>query len=211
MSDRLSELLPWYVNGSLDAGERAWVEQELRAHPEAAGELDWYRSLRDSVQADLPAVSDEIGLERALARIRAERPSPAARIEPAAPSLAGRVSRWLSGWGMTPAFAAAAVVVLVQAGFIAHLLSQATPEREFRSLRPGAATGGAVLRINLKPEATEKDIRSLLREIGGRLVAGPGQLGDYYVEVPANREAAALARLQASPIVDAAAAIPGRD
>ena len=39
MSERLTELLPWYVNGTLAENDRRWVDEYLAEHPEARGEL----------------------------------------------------------------------------------------------------------------------------------------------------------------------------
>jgi hypothetical protein len=49
----------------------------------------------------------------------------------------------------------------------------------------------------------------LMVQVQGVLAGGPGQLGDYYVRVPAGSEAAALAKVQSAPIVQAAALAPG--
>ena len=70
--DRLTELLPWYVNGTLAANDQAWVDTYLAEHPEARGELAWYRSLQAQILADEPEVSDEIGLDRVMAKIKAD-------------------------------------------------------------------------------------------------------------------------------------------
>jgi len=45
--------------------------------------------------------------------------------------------------------------------------------------------------------------------VQGELAGGPGQLGDYYLRVPAGTEAAALARVQSAPIVQTASLAPG--
>jgi hypothetical protein len=66
-----------------------------------------------------------------------------------------------------------------------------------------------MLKISFAPDAKETDIRMLLVQVNGVLAGGPGQLGDYYVRVPAGSEAAALAQVQRTPIVQAAALAPG--
>jgi anti-sigma factor RsiW len=79
MKSRFDELLPFYVNGTLNEADRAWVEEYLREHPTAGAELRWYESLQTKLREDLPPVSSEVGLERAMQRIHAERPAPARR------------------------------------------------------------------------------------------------------------------------------------
>ena len=77
MKSRFDELLPFYVNGTLEESDRAWVDEYLREHPKSAAELQWYRTLQDTMQRDAPAVSAEVGLDKVMARIRGERaPSP---------------------------------------------------------------------------------------------------------------------------------------
>jgi len=45
--------------------------------------------------------------------------------------------------------------------------------------------------------------------VQGTLTGGPGQLGDYYVRVPAGKEAQAAAKLKGKSIVQAAELAPG--
>jgi anti-sigma factor RsiW len=75
MKSRFDELLPFYVNGTIDPTDREWVDAYLREHPKSAAELQWYRSLQDTMQRDTPAVPAEIGLDKVMARIRAARPT----------------------------------------------------------------------------------------------------------------------------------------
>src|SRR5688572_30251313 len=59
IKDKFDELLPFYVNHTLDAADREWVDAYLREHPKSAAELQWYRTLQDTMQRDAPAVSAE--------------------------------------------------------------------------------------------------------------------------------------------------------
>ena len=211
MNDRFNELLPWYVNDTLPAEDRAWVEEHLRSHPEAVGQLQWYRSLQARLHEDAPTVSDEIGLNRVMARIRAEREAKvrAPRAQQA-PTLMQRLRDWLAGMNMTPAFAGAAAVVLAQAVVIAGLaLRPADESTEIRAIKPSLVEAGPLLKINFKADAKEADIRLLLIEVRGSLAGGPGQLGDYFVRVPAGHVDEAAARLKTSAIVEAVAVVDG--
>jgi anti-sigma factor RsiW len=116
---RFDELLPFFVNGTLGDDDRLFVERWLREHPSAEAELRWARSLQQRLQEDVAAVSSEVGLERTMQRIRAERPKAAA---PAAPvSLASpwqRARDWLATLlpqpMRGPALAGALAVVALQ-------------------------------------------------------------------------------------------------
>ncbi len=201
VNDKFSELLPWYVNSTIGAEDRAWVESHLEANPDARAELDWYRSLQTRVQETAPAVPATIGLARVMHLIRGDRPT-----------LAERVRAFFFGdAGLRPAFALAGLaLVAVQAGFIFNLTREAqddTAEMRARHLTPVAE--GPLLKLNIAPDTKEADLRHLLMSVQGSLAGGPGQLGDYYVRVPAGKEAAALEQLRASPIVQAVTLAPG--
>jgi anti-sigma factor RsiW len=174
MNERFDELLPWYVNGSLSAEDRAWVDRYLAEHPEAQAELDWYRSLSARLQDNAPAVPETIGLAKAMTLIRGDRPS-----------FAERVTAFFGAFGVRPvtAFAGLAIIAL-QGGFILNLL-------------------------NTAQDAKEAEIRHLLMSVQGHLAGGPGQLGDYFVVVPAGKEAAVAEQLKSNPIVQAVSLAPG--
>jgi hypothetical protein len=217
---RFDELLPFYVNGTLAEADRAWVDEWLRDHPHARAELHWAKSLQTRLQEDVPPVSSEVGMERALKRIRTEGPQPERARRAAPPSLferAGEFFRSLVPQPMLrPAFAGAVAVVALQAVAIVHLLGEREDDvAQIRALQGSAVVDkGPYLKLNFKADAREADIRLLLVEVNGSLAAGPGQLGDYYVRVPASQLAAVTEKVKASGIVDGVAvvdALPARN
>jgi hypothetical protein len=212
---RFDELLPFFVNGTLGDDDRLFVERWLLEHPGADVELRWTHSLQQRLQEDVVAVSSEVGLERALQRMRAERKqaAPAARLSPwqrARDWLASLVPQPMRG----PALAAALAVVALQGVVIGSLMSERDAWDAIRSPKPSiTAESGPYLKVNFKPDAREADIRLLLIGVQGSLAAGPGQLGDYYVRIPKAQLAAATAALQASAVVEGVSvvdALPGR-
>lgn len=200
MSKRFEELLPWYVNGSLGAEDRAWVEAYLAQNPEARSELDWYRSLQARVQENTPPVPATIGLARTMRLIQGDRPT-----------FAERVGAFFGNFGMRPSYAIAGLALMaIQGGVILNLLGNAREDAdEIRALHAVAVKEAPMLKVSFAPDAKEADIRMLLVQVQGELAGGPGQLGDYYLRVPAGSEATALARVQAAPIVQAASLSPG--
>lgn len=220
------ELLPFYVNGTLEDASRERVDAYLRAHPAAEGELRWHRTLQQRLREDVPAVSSEVGLDRAMARIRAERTERTERTErgpdraaagaraPAAPvpSLGRRLADWLGGLVpqpmLRPALAAALSVVAVQALVIGGMVGQPADTSEFRAV-PGAPVveTGPWLKVNFKADAREADIRLLLVQVNAQLASGPGQLGDYYLRLPEGGLPVAERTLRASPLVEAVATV----
>ena len=210
MKSRFDELLPFYVNGTLEESDRAWVDEYLREHPKSAAELQWYRTLQDTMQRDAPAVSAEVGLDKVMARIRGERAPARAAAKPTEPSFGERVRGWLAALApqplLRPALAGALAVVVVQGIVIANLAST-DESTELRTVRPTAVDPGPFLKVNFKADAKEADIRMLLVEINGSLAGGPGQLGDWYVRIPEARITAAADKVKASPIVDGVARV----
>lgn len=214
---RFDELLPFYANGTLADDERSFVETWLREHPKSRAELDWYRSLQTKLRDDVPAVSSEVGLERAMARIRAERSPQTTRQARPEPGIGERVRGWLAALMpqplLKPALAGALAVVVAQAVVIANLSGERDDSTEMRAVKPTVVDQGPFLKVNFKTDAREADIRLLLVQTGGSLAGGPTQLGDWFVRVPESRLTAVAEQMKASPIVDGVApvdALPAR-
>ncbi|HUL63466.1 MAG TPA: hypothetical protein VLW55_02510 [Burkholderiaceae bacterium] len=198
-NERFAELLPWYVNGSIDATDRAWVDRYLSEHPDARAELSWYRSLQTRIQESVPAVPATIGLSRAMKLIRGD-----------TPTFVERITALFGGVALRPAVTYALLaVVVVQGGLMANMFNQAREADEMRALRAQTVEEGPLLKVNFAPDAKESDIRLLLVSVQGTLTGGPGQLGDYYVRVPAGKEEQAVAKLKGKPIVQAVELAPG--
>jgi hypothetical protein len=211
MKARFDELLPFYVNGTLSEADRAWVDDYLRQHPGAAAELRWYESLQTRLREDLPPVSSEVGLERALRRIRSEGPAPVLARQAAGPSLADRLRDFFASITpqavLRPVLAGALAVIALQAVVIVQMAGE-DDASQLRSIPPGSVVEkGPYVKLNFKPEAREADIRMLLVEVHGSLAAGPSQLGDYYVRIPESQLPAVTERLKAHVIVEAVAVV----
>jgi hypothetical protein len=197
---RFDELVPFYVNGTLGADDRVWFERYLKEHPEAASEVDWYRSLQRRIHDNAPAVPATIGLARAMTLIRGDQPT-----------FAERIAAFFGFLGMRPAVALAGLAIIAVQGGVILQMRDATENdaTELRTLKATVAKEGPMLKINFAPDAKEADIRHLLMSVQGRLAGGPGQLGDYFVIVPPGKEAAIADKLKSDPIVQAVALAPG--
>jgi len=199
-TERFNELLPWYVNGTLSDEDRAWVERHMAEHPDARAELGWYQSLQSRMLDSTPAVPATIGLSKVMRLIQGDRPT-----------IAERISAFFGDFGMRPAMALAGfALVAIQGGVIFNLMLGAQEdESEIRALKATRVEEGPMLKLNFAPDAKEADIRYLLMSVHGHLAGGPGQLGDYYIRVPAGKEAAIAEQLKTNPIVQAVALAPG--
>lgn len=204
--DHFDELLPWYVNGTLAQDDRMWVDEFMRRHPDAASEFRMQQMLRTTLHENAAAIPADIGLDTLLKRVRQER-----RAAPSTGLLARlneMLGRFFAGFLLTPATATAFAVIVAQAGVIGVLLTggeqDAAPEyARMRAIEgPAAALEGPFLKINFDSNARESDLRFALISVGGTLVAGPSQLGDYFVKVPAARIAAASDQLRANALVE---------
>jgi len=190
--DDASTLLPWYVNGTLDAGEREAVEAHL---------------------AHCVACRQELAFLREVAAATAENGAPApAGVD--VRSLSGRLRR---AWWLTPAPARG--LVAAQAAVIAGLVvwtavMPAAPVATYYATldEPAqpAAPGGR-LQLVFAADTTEERLRALLLDHKLRLVAGPSPLGVYTVAVEAegmDGVAAMVEDLLAKPQIRLAAPLP---
>ena len=198
MSDdlRFQELSRKAAAGTLLAAEREWLDAYLRAHADRRVELDWDAAFADAIHEEVARMPARPGWERTAGVLGAE-----VTTTPRAGVL-DRLSRWLTesfGWAINVQALAAALVV-VQAGLIAMLAwpSADKPEDLVRATTQNPAPVGPLLRVSFRPELTEARLRQALADIGGEIVAGPGQLGVYLVRVKEGDLSAAAERLRAS-------------
>lgn len=200
MDERFNELLPWYVNGTLSAEDRAWVERYLREHPAARAELEWYHSLKSKIQDSVPQVPSTIGLAKTMLMIRGDRPT-----------LGERISAFFGDFALRPAMALGMfALIAAQSGVIFNMMQRADEdEMQIRALKAVRVDEGPLLKVNFAPEAKEADIRFALVAVQGTLTGGPGQLGDYYIRVPAGKEQQFADRLKSQAIVQAVELVPG--
>ena len=209
---RIWELLPWHVNGSLAERERERVEAHLAACLRCQEEERACRQMAGAVArgGEVAPAPHPVQFQRVLARIeeseREERESTGGRrlLAPLR-SLVRATPRPLRG-----ALVAQAAVILLLVGFLAWSMTRpstapAALQPAYRTLsNPDAApVPTARLRVMFSPQATEKEIRDLLHGIHGEITAGPSPSGAYTVEVPAASDPAGvvLARLRSEPQV----------
>jgi hypothetical protein len=205
MSERARwlELLPFYLNGTLDPVDRAWVQEYLERNPDVRPQLEFQEALRGTlitgVERSVEAVPATIGLPSTLSRIRARSPR-------------SRLLEWVfstrtdSGWRIAPVLVAALLVIGVQSLML--MQPQREPVASVRSIGRSLADG-PLLRVNFKPEARESDMRLLLIETRALIVAGPTRLGDYYVKTVPERLSETRSLIGRSPLVQQVDEVPG--
>lgn len=176
--EQVEMLLPYYVNGTLDAAEKQQVESVLKQHPSLRDELTFLRKLQTEVQA-MPAAGNspgELGLRRLQQQLPAS--SQPKQISP----------RWR--W----AAVAAAFLLVVQ-----------TSVMMLTSVPGGYQQAGEqqtpLLIITFEPQATEAEIRQLLLQNQLTIVEGPSALGLYKLSAATEPETL-LQSLQQSDLVE---------
>ncbi|PYQ59527.1 MAG: hypothetical protein DMF53_18620 [Acidobacteria bacterium] len=203
---RVWELLPWYVNGSLAERERERVETHLAACLRCQEEERICRRTAGEVAkgGEVAPAPHPVQLQRMLARIeeseREEKESAGPwRLLAPLRSLVQATPRPLRG-----ALVAQAAVILLLVGFLGWSSLRPTNQTFVTKSDPAPAPVPTVrLRVMFSPRATEKEIRELLQGIRGKITAGPSPSGAYVVEVPAAGDPTdvVLARLRSEPQV----------
>ena len=186
-------LLPWFVNGTLDKDELAFVQQHLSACLPCQREVQWLRELRAAcVDGEAAPGASTVfrNLRRQLDEPRAGRGKGASL-----PRLWRRAPSW-SRWAM-----AAQLAVIVALG--AALVPATDGPALYRTLgaRNAAAPTTGTLVVVFDPTTTESDLRRILRKAGARVADGPTETNAYVLKVAAERRVEAAQALRAEPAV----------
>jgi hypothetical protein len=201
MDSESRNLIAWYLNGTLTGADRERVEAALRADHEASEMLTWERMVRSAVREDPEfAVAADHGLARVMQRIRAEAKPVSSRR-----GWYGWFGDLLARFTGPTALALACGVVAVQFAVIVQIWPGKGATEGYSNERsvPGRSQKlDSFLRISFRPDAREDNLRSLLREVHAEVVAGPSQIGDYYIVVAKADVQAALGNLHASTFVE---------
>jgi len=163
-------LLPWFVNGTLDADELAFVERHVAECRLCKDEVEWLRKLYAACIAG-EGSPEAAGALRKL-RQRLEAPPPARRFR--LPQRARPWTHWVIG----------AQLALIL-GLGALWLRDDESAARYRTLgAPGAAsrTAGSLV-VVFDPSAPEAELRRVLREADARVVDGPTRTSAYLLAV----------------------------
>jgi hypothetical protein len=172
----ISDMMPSYVNGTLDDASRRQIENVLKNSPSAQAEVSWLKRLREQIKGDKDIVQlppEDAGLDRLMTLIAAEKSGKVTTIAP----LSASSSKWVK-----PALAIAASVMFAQAIGLFVLFNNGPTADTIRTLAGGAtASQGATLQVTFKPATTESQMRASLALIDGEIIGGPGVLGVYTI------------------------------
>lgn len=179
------ELLPWYVNGSLDADEH----ERVRVHVKECGHCRDDISMLEAVQSAMLDVPEEVSAGAA--------PSAAGRTTERASERLPWWRQWRLAWGLTPLNVRRFTVVQTAAfaSLAAFFLLQPTPGT-FQTLSDAPnqrvadleGRGSLLLRVVFDDELTVGALKSVLREWKLEIIAGPSASGVYTVVGEADAE-----------------------
>jgi hypothetical protein len=214
---RVWELLPWYVNGTLEDREKGLVEEHLAGCALCREEAVRCRAIEAELRGGVETAPSPhpVQLSRLMARIDANREA-AERGWPRLRSLFAATPGAVRGL-----IAAQLAVLVLLAGVSAwrwHDRGTGGPAPLYQTLSDSApATDRAParrLRVVFAEDATERQIRDLLLGIGGQLAGGPSPLGAYTVEIRTAGKAQdpleiLLAHLRSQPLVRFAEPVTG--
>jgi anti-sigma factor RsiW len=192
----IAELLPWYMNGTLEARDRDAVTAHLSDCLACREEAAQCQTLAAAVQVAPDSVwaPGPDRLERLLASIEL--------LEATDVQRGGWRARWRAGmewlgdlfqrtpgpirWGLA---AQAALLVLVVG--LALWPGALLPRAPYRTLAENGENGDrrvglALIHVVFADDITERDMRTLLGRVRGKIVDGPSAVGLYTVEVGAS-------------------------
>ncbi len=194
----VTALLPWYVNGTLEALERARVDEHLGQCVACRHELEEQRAVGALVRSDTVAPALAHALERIHAQIDALRPAPAAN---------ARRPWWQRPALIAPLVGAQFAVIVV----LLLVMLQPPPPAPFHTLSnaPPVTTSGDAVVVVFDDAVPQQRVRELLRGLDARIVDGPNSRGAFTLELPPDHQPDALARLRAAPEVRFAQPAPG--
>jgi len=220
----ISELLPWYANGTLSPSERARVDTHLPHCPDCRQQLAALQMLAESSafagedQAWQPSSAQFAQIMGAIDALESPQ-TQTSRVTQTKPKSVNPFAHCLDWFKATPhpvawLMAAETVAIAVLVLMVAAPPPQQTGPTLFQTFSDDkpAATGLPRLSIVFADDITEREIRALLHAQHGQIVQGPSPLGVYTVHLDATDEGASLAaidRIRAHPKVKLAEALGG--
>lgn len=181
-NDHPAHLLPWYLNGTLNADERQDVESWVVSSPQGQADLQMWQAVRQQARVPVDVPADELAWRRLKAKLPVSR----------------------APWWQ----AAIAAGVLLVAGLQVSILNRDAEIHRPLGETPLADQWRLTLRF--QSSVSLADVESLLNRYDAQLVSGPSALGLYTVAVPRSGQPVdkLLERLRAEAVIVEAAVSP---
>jgi hypothetical protein len=191
------ELLPWFVNGTLEQAERVLVEQHVQGCAACRRERDWLQRLSGAYAQSELAVDGELAFRRLERQLLARDVRVRAGGSPRMRMRTGRLRGLFTANAPWLKFALAMQIGVIVA--LAWAFAVREPPR-FHVLGATPMRAGSNIIVVFDPATRESELRRILREVGARVVDGPTAANGYVLDV-AGTTGAALAHLRAEPVV----------
>lgn len=177
LEDKISLMIPAYLNGALSDAEREEVDKLAAQNPEVAADIEFQRKLKEAVKpSDTEFAPGELGwakLSKAIQETQVE--TVAANDNP----------RQLKFWRYAAAILA--VAVIGQAGMIGTMMSGDKPDAQYVTVSETPLLDNSI-KLSFKSDVTTIEMTSILTEINGNIVSGPSALGLYDVAFKSKSE-----------------------
>ncbi len=160
-------LLPWFVNNTLSLPQHNQVGEHLQHCQRCQNEVTLLQQMRQAVKAAPNQPPGELGLNRLLKKVQAEKKIDQALQETQSGS-------WSRDFAI-----AASLLILLQAGLLIDAWFLSKPLIPLAGLQEH----GIVLQVSFVPTATEEQIRETVSTVHGSFIDGPGQLGIYRIRL----------------------------
>lgn len=167
MTDKnIIELLPWYINNSLDEEENRMVAEALERDHELKKEYELLKSLSATIKSEEIQTPGEIGFARLKRSMKTT-----AQFNEKTEQADSAATRWKF------AAIAASLLLVVQVSFT---LNQTSEQQYYRPLG-SENKAKSTISITFSPNATEQQIREVLLESHAIIVDGPSAAGVYQI------------------------------
>lgn len=198
---RFSELLPFYVNGTLNATDLTWMESYVSGNADAQNEYRFEKLLRDTTRRTASQRTEAEREESLLAELRRARSKTSwwSRLLGVARPTQGGTSGALAI--PIPALVVVGILLIGQAIYIGSTSTHGTKTNAYRNIVAPCAQGPQ-LRLVFKADAKNVDVVVLLRAAEASITAGPSATGEIWVVLPAGASVDTVqAMLRSSPII----------
>jgi anti-sigma factor RsiW len=188
--DKVWELLPWYLNGSIDQVEKELVEQHSQVCIACRAELNAQRELSAYVnQADIDVLATRSSFRELARRIHADDPAQIC-LQPQRRRWLDDVFGWLNRGGLSGKFAMASiatVAMMLSAAYFGSDITATQPlDGQYRTLTAATQDSthtGRVARVVFSDHVSVEQVRQTLSAIEASIVEGPSEQGVFLIRI----------------------------
>jgi anti-sigma factor RsiW len=201
------ELMPWLVNGTLDAAERKRVESHLAQCVACRRELEAAYAVQAAVASEERDPEVATALARLHLRLDEEQAGHGPRRLIRVLARRWREARPAVRWTLAAQFV---VIVMLAVALSVLVVTNSPAPALYRTLAdaPSSNASGAVVVVVFNGGRSEQEIRRLLLRLNARVIDGPSSAGAYRLELRQGTQQVALAVLRADAAVVFAEPLP---